>query len=70
MMREPDIETTGRDDQNNLTFRILAYRKLSDEEAAQIVANYLSQPKISRRKTPIRNQIITIKTVLGIAPGL
>jgi hypothetical protein len=69
-MQSPDVETKMRDSKNNLTFRIMAYRKLSQGEVSPTIASYLSQPKIRRRKTPLRNQEIVIITVFGCAPGL
>jgi len=69
-VQDPDIETVVRDSKNNLTFRIMAYRKLTEFEVQSTIGNYLSQPKIRRRKTPVRNKEITIITVIGIVPGL
>ncbi len=69
-MQMPDVLTTLRDDQHNVTYRVLAYRKLSRDEMIHSVRLYHSQPKIRRRKTSIRNQVITIISVLGATPNL
>jgi hypothetical protein len=65
-MIPPDVITTGRDEGNNLTFQIVAYRKLSDDEAIQIVANYLRGQKGPK----LQNQVIKIQTVIGLIPGM
>jgi hypothetical protein len=69
-MPEPDIITTVRDPEHNLKFRILAYRKLSENEAAEIIRLYLSRPEVRQNKASLRNQLITISTDIGIKPGL
>jgi hypothetical protein len=65
-MDAPNIETMGRDEENNLTFRITGYRKLSESEVQETIRNFLSQPQISQHKPHIRNETITINTVFGI----
>ena len=68
-MPEPDIITTVKDPVRNLKFRILAYRKLSENEAGDIIKIYLSRPEVRQRKTTLRDQLITITTDIGIKPG-
>jgi hypothetical protein len=68
-MPEPDIITTVKDPVRNLKFHILAYRKLSENEAGDIIRIYLSRPDVKQGKTTLRNQLITITTDIGIKAG-
>jgi hypothetical protein len=69
-MLAPDIRNTIVDKPNKVTYHILAYRRLTTAEMVQSVQMFLSQPKQRRRKTPLRNKVITILTIHGAAPGL
>lgn len=64
-MQQPNVKSSIRDDENNVTYHVMAYRTLSREELVQCVRMYLSQPAIRRRKTPVKNKEITIITVIG-----
>ena len=64
-MNQPEIITSGRDEGNNLTFDVVAYRKLTNEEAANVIAMYLR----SLGKKKIQNQTIRLTTVIGLNPG-
>lgn len=57
------------DEEHNMTYHVMAYRTLSREEVIGAIRAYHLQRK-GRRKTPERNKIITIVTVLGCSPGL
>ena len=61
-MTEPNVCSTVKDAKNNVTYRIMAYRKLSKEEMLDCVSSYLSQ---RRRKKREKNVVITIITVFG-----
>ena len=69
-MRMPDVRSTIKDSQCNMTYHFLAYRPLTREEMVRGVAMYRSQPKVRRRKTPEKNKVVTIITVHGATPGL
>lgn len=64
-MKAPNVQNTYRDDENNMTYHVLAYRKLTRDELLFYVSQYLSQPKIRRRKTPERDKTISISTSVG-----
>jgi hypothetical protein len=64
-MKNPDIRSTLRDEDHNLTYHVVAYRKLTELEMIETVKLYLAQPKIQRRKTPERNKTITTHALLG-----
>jgi hypothetical protein len=69
-MEMPRVKNTIRDGTNNVTYHVLAYRSLTKEELLLSVKRFHSQPKIHRRKTPLRNMVITIISILGATPGL
>jgi hypothetical protein len=69
-MQPPDICNTLRDGTNNMTYHVMAYRKLSEAEVLGSVGSYLARPEIRRRKTPLRNKTVTIITIYGASPGL
>jgi len=65
-MEGPSITNTVRDEEHNMTYHVMAYRKLTEAEVAMSVRFYLSQPKQRRRKKPERDKIITILSSLGL----
>lgn len=69
-MQAPDVVTEVRDRANNMLYRFLAYRKLSQYEIQFHLGRYLSQPKLRRRKRPERNKVVIIQTIHGVSPGL
>lgn len=69
-MQPPDVRTSIKDEENNVTYHVLAYRKLSRAELVQSVRAYHAQPKQRRRKKPLKNAQITIITIHGATPGL
>lgn len=64
-MEQPSVCSSIRDAENNVTYHVMAYRPLTRQELAQTVRAYRSQPRFRRRKTPERNKIITIISVIG-----
>jgi hypothetical protein len=64
-MTNPNIRTTFLDERHTVTFHLMAYRQLTLQEAVDTVHVYRSQSHIRRRKTPERNKLITIMTVIG-----
>jgi hypothetical protein len=65
-MNRTKIATTGRDEGNNITFKVMAYRQLADDEAANVIQMYLRNltgPKL-------QNMVITIDTEIGLLPGM
>lgn len=69
-MMLPHVEHLLRDDTRKLTFRVMAYRKLSRIEVLESVRAYHAQPKVRRRKRALRNATITVLTLYGASPGL
>jgi hypothetical protein len=65
----PSVRTTATDKPNNVTYHVMAYRKLTDDEMMMAIRLYHSQPKVRRRKTPLRNKVITIISILGLRPN-
>jgi hypothetical protein len=69
-MQMPNVRSSIRDAENNVTYHVLAYRRLSKQELIRSVARYQVQPSVRRRKKPLKNQEITIITIHGATPGL
>lgn len=68
-MQMPNVESTIRDAEHNVTYRVLAYRHLSRAEFVASVRMFHAQPKTRRRKRPIRDKEITIITLHGATVG-
>jgi hypothetical protein len=64
-MKKPAILSTLFVPENNMTYRVFAFRELTKLEMVQTVKLYLSQPKILRRKTPEKNKTVTTNSLLG-----
>ena len=64
-MNKPDILSTLYDADHNMTYRVFAFRKLTELEMVQTVKLYLSQPKILRRSVPEKNKTVTTHSLLG-----
>jgi hypothetical protein len=64
-MKKPNILSTLYYAEENMTYHVLAFRKLSELEMVQTVKLYLSQPKIQRRRMPERNKTVTTDSLLG-----
>lgn len=69
-MRMPNVATSIRVEQHNITYRVLAYRPLTRAEMVLSVRQFHAQRKIRRRRTPLRNQTITIVTVHGATDNI
>jgi hypothetical protein len=66
-MNEPTIPTTINDTDTNVRWTVMAYRKLSEQEAANAVKMYLSSIKPNEHPT---SGEMTITSVIGLLPGL
>ncbi len=64
-MNKPGIRSTLRDEEHNMTYHVVAYRKLSELEMIATVKMYLAQPRILRRKIRERNKTVTTLSLLG-----
>ena len=64
-MQMPHVRNTIRDEDNNVTYHVMAYRDLTREEMIVSVRYFLTQPKNRRRKTPLKNKVVTILTSHG-----
>jgi hypothetical protein len=64
-MKKPDILSTWFDPDHNMTYRVFAFRVLTELEMIRTVKLYLAQPKVLRRKTPERNKTVTTDSLLG-----
>jgi len=64
-MPMPDVATSIKDERHNVTYCVLAYRSLTQAEMVLSIRQFHAQPKIRRRRTPLKNQTITIITVHG-----
>jgi len=64
-MKKPDVRSTLRDEEHNMTYHVVAYRKLNELEMVETVKLYLAQPRILRRKTRERNKTVTTNALLG-----
>jgi len=67
-MRQPDICRPVFDESAGVTYHVMAYRELTDEEAVRVVKSYLRGT--SPRKRPKAGMTVTIRTVIGCEPGL
>lgn len=61
-MELPSVVSTLKDSENDVTYNVRAYRRLSRQELLQSVGLFLGQRK---GKKPKRGTIITIVTVIG-----
>jgi hypothetical protein len=66
-MQNPEIETTLNDG-DGVLWRVMAYRKLSEQEMLQTIRTYLQG--IDRRKWPAPGSGVTLTTVIGMLPGM
>jgi hypothetical protein len=64
-MKKPGIRSTLHDAEHNMTYHVVAYRKLSELEMIETVKLYLAQPRILRRKIRERNMTVTTDSLLG-----
>jgi hypothetical protein len=64
-MKKPSILSVLHDAEHNMTYHVLAYRKLSELEMVQTVKLYLSQPKILKLKARERNKTVTTNALMG-----
>jgi len=69
-MKEPDICTTLIDSDDNVTYHVIAYRKLSQEETITTIRGYLSSESRRRKPAPKPGSVVKIITVIGLLPGL
>jgi hypothetical protein len=67
-MDAPNVCNVIRDEANNVTYQIYAYRELSRDERVLAVPHYLAQPKDRRKK--VRNAVVKIITVHGATDRL
>lgn len=64
-VEEPHVANLLRRSEHNVTYRIMAYRKLARAEMLEQVRASPAQPRMRRRKTPLRNKEIEILTSIG-----
>jgi hypothetical protein len=60
------VRTTIIDRTNNMTYHVVAYRSLSEDEMVLAVRMYHAHMKNRRRKKPERNKEITIYSLLEL----
>ena len=60
-MEAPNIRSSIRDPERDITYHVLAYRKLAREETIAAVRYYLARAK----KKPKAGSTITIVTIIG-----
>ena len=61
-MTEPNIRTSIKDPKTGITYHIMAYRIITDLEAAQSIRLFMAQKNSSKTK---RGQSIIINTIIG-----
>lgn len=61
-MELPRVSNVIRDEEKDITYDVVAYRKLSREEIVFGIRNYLAQKK---SKKPKRGTKVTIVTIIG-----
>lgn len=62
VMQGPNINNIIKDEENDVTYEIMAYRRLSKGEMVDAVRFYQSQKKT---KKPKKGSTITIITIIG-----
>lgn len=62
-MLPPSVVTTYRDEERNFTFRVVAYRALTQSELLLVLSMWRRQ---QRRKSLPRNQVITVQSIIGL----
>ena len=60
-MKDPIIQNTVHDKNNNVTINFAAYRRLTPQEVAEQIALFRSKPKNCK----LKNKTVTIITVIG-----
>jgi hypothetical protein len=70
VMQMPNIENILRDEQYDVTYRVLAYRRPTRAELLASVGMFHAQPKNRRRKCRVTGNVITIVTLHGANGGL
>lgn len=61
-MEQPKVSNPIRDEERDITYNVVAYRKLSQEETVLAVRHYLAGKK---SKKPKKGSTITILTIIG-----
>jgi hypothetical protein len=60
-MEGPQVENKLKDEASGVTYSVLAYRRLSQDEIVQSIGFYLSRA----RKKPKRGSVVTIVSIVG-----
>ncbi len=61
-MEQPRVSNTIRDEENGVTYDVVAYRKLSREEIVHAIRHYRASKKA---KKPKKGTTVTIVTIIG-----
>jgi len=61
-MKIPDIKNVYIDKQKNITYEVMAYRKLDPDEAVRVIRLFLKQ--LPRRGRPKPNSRVTVLSVI------
>ncbi len=64
-MKKPTILSIFHDAERNMTYRVFAFRALTDLEMVHAVKLYSAQPKILKLKTPEKNKTVTTDSLMG-----
>ncbi|MEJ0089081.1 MAG: hypothetical protein WDM80_04925 [Limisphaerales bacterium] len=64
-MKKPTILSIFHDADRNMTYRVFAFRALTELEMVEAVKLYSSQPKIQKLKAPERNKTVTTDSLMG-----
>lgn len=68
-MEMPDVRSTIRDEERNVTYHVLAYRALARDELVAAVRHYHAQPSVRGKGKRLRNTVIKIITTHGATGG-
>lgn len=69
-MLPPNVCTTAKDEKYNVTYHVMAYRKLRDYELMEQIRSLHSQKSVRRLKKPLRNRTFTILTIIGATDAI
>ena len=60
-MQQPHVRNTARDETNDVTYHVMAFRKLTESELVNAVRYYRAR----NRRKPKRGSSVTIISIIG-----
>jgi len=63
-VKMPSVANVVRDEERNITYRVMAYRNLTRDECLVAIAN-ANRTKSGKPKRPKPNTTVTVVTIIG-----